>query len=135
MPDIEEFLKPISEASPSGEDVRYEIIYDQIREAREEDLLRGGLDADPKYADYREARKLAEDVLKNRCKHLQVAAWLTEAWVHLEGVSGLVSGIELMRRLLEDFWDTVHPEIDEGDLDFRAAPLEWVGGDLSLIHI
>ncbi|NNF38038.1 MAG: type VI secretion system protein TssA [Gemmatimonadetes bacterium] len=130
MPDIEEFLQPISEASPSGEDVRYEIVYDEIREARDADPLRGPERGGPKEPDYRDARKLAEDVLRTQSKHLQIAAWLAEAWVNLEGVSGLTAGLDLERRLLEDFWETVYPEIDEGDLEFRVAPLEWLAGYL-----
>ena len=125
MPDIEEFLQPISEDAPSGEDIRYEVVYDEIRDARDSDPL-----ADPPVVpDFREARRLAEGVLKESCKHLQVAAWLAEAWTNLEGMSGLRAGVDLQRRLLEEFWETVFPEIDEGDLEFRAAPLEWMAGN------
>lgn len=128
MPDIEAFLEPISESAPTGEDIRYDIVYDQIRDARESDPLA----APPVVPDFREVRKLAEDVLKTRCKHLQVAAWLAEAWTHLEGVPGMVAGVTLHRRLLEVFWDGVFPEIDEddGDLSYRAAPVQWMAGYL-----
>lgn len=126
MPDIEELLLPISEAHPAGEDVRYDIVYDQVREGRESDPL-----ADPPVVpEFRDVRKLAEDILKTRCKHLQIAAWLAEAWTHLEGLPGLVSGLELQRRMLDDFWEGVYPEIDEDDLEYRVAPLEWTAGYL-----
>ena len=124
MPDIEEFLQPISDEAPAGYDVRYEVVYDEIRDGRDANPL-----ADPpKVPDFRTVRKAAEDVLKTQCKHLQVAAWLMEAWIDEEGLPGLVAGIDLQRRLLEDFWETVFPEIDEGDLEYRVAPLEWVAG-------
>lgn len=124
MPDIEEFLKPISDEAPAGYDVRYEVVYDEIRDGRDSNPL-----ADPpKVPDFRAVRKAAEDVLKNQCKHLQIAAWLLEAWIDEEGMPGLVAGIELQTRLLEEFWDTLFPEIDEGDLEYRVAPLEWVAG-------
>jgi len=32
-----------------------------------------------------------------------------------------------MRGLLENFWDTLYPEIEDGDLQMRSAPVEWVG--------
>src|SRR6266851_2223399 len=32
-----------------------------------------------------------------------------------------------MRGLIQNFWDTLYPEIEEGDLQMRAAPIEWVG--------
>jgi type VI secretion system protein ImpA len=124
MPDIEEFLQPISDEAPAGYDVRYEVVYDEIRDGRDADPL-----ADPpKVPDFRLVRKTAEEVLKTQCKHLQVAAWLLEAWVDEEGIPGLVAGIELQTRLLEEFWETVFPEIDEGDLEYRVAPLEWLAG-------
>jgi type VI secretion system protein ImpA len=124
MPDIEEFLQPISDEAPAGYDVRYEVVYDEIRDGRDANPL-----ADPpKVPDFRTVRKAAEDVLKTQCKHLQVAAWLMEAWIDEEGLPGLVAGIDLQRRLLEDFWETAFPEIDEGDLEYRVAPLEWVAG-------
>ena len=34
---IERFLSPISEASPSGESLRFDAIYDDIKKLREED--------------------------------------------------------------------------------------------------
>src|SRR5690606_7222754 len=72
--------------------------------------------------------KLATEVLAKRSKDLQVAAWLTEALVRREGFSGLRQGLELLHGLMEKFWDHVYPEIDDGDLELRAAPLQWVGG-------
>lgn len=124
MPDIEEFLQPISDEAPAGHDVRYDIVYDEIRDGRDADPLA----QPPKVPDFRAVRKAAEEVLKSQCKHLQIAAWLLEAWIAEDGFSGLVAGLDLQRRLLEDFWDTVFPEIDEGDLEYRVAPLDWVAG-------
>ncbi len=126
MPDIEELLLPISESSPAGDDIRYEVEYDHVREGRESDPLA----EPPVVPDFREVRKLAEDILETRCKHLQIAAWLGEAWTHLEGLSGMAAGLDLQRRMLEDFWDHVYPEIDDDDLEFRVAPLEWTAGYL-----
>ncbi len=132
MPDIEEFLKPISDEAPAGQDVRYDVVYDEIRDARESDpdLPQGEWVEARKVADFKRVAQLAGEVLRKRSKDLQVAAWLMEAWIHREGFDGLHSGLELQRQLLERFWDTVFPEIDDGDLDYRAAPLEWIAGYL-----
>ena len=132
MPDIEEFLKPISAEAPAGQDVRYDVVYDEIRDARETDpdLPQGEWVEERKVADFKKVAKLAGDVLTKRSKDLQVAAWLMEAWIYKEGFEGLRAGLELQRELLERFWDGVHPEIDDGDLDYRAAPLEWIAGYL-----
>ena len=34
-----------------------------------------------------------------------------------------------MRELLERFWEHLYPEIEDGDAEARAAPLEWLGSD------
>ena len=67
-----------------------------------------------------------------RTKDLQVAAWLTEGLLHRDGFGGLASGLQLTTQLLDTFWDTVFPELDGQDADFRAAPLNWIGTQLTL---
>src|SRR5262249_14229283 len=74
--------------------------------------------------------KLATDALSQRTKDLQIAAWLTEALLAQERVSGLTQGLDLIRGLIENFWDTIHPEIEDGDLEMRFGPIEWVGSRL-----
>lgn len=132
MLDIEEFLSPISADAPAGEDVRYEVVYDEIRDARESDpdLPQGEWETERRVADFKAVAKMAGEVLRDRSKDLQIAAWLMEAWVDREGFAGLHAGLALQKELLERFWDDVHPEIDDGDLEYRAAPLEWIAGYL-----
>jgi len=130
MPLSSNLLEPIAGPNPAGANVRYDPVYDKIKQARHEDpdLPRDENDPPRKLADYALAMKLATEVLEKRSKDLQVAAWLTEALVRREGFSGLKEGLELLRGLMERFWDHVYPEIDDGDLELRAAPLQWVGG-------
>jgi type VI secretion system protein ImpA len=129
MPLREDLLVPISGNNPSGENLRYAAVYDKIKEARrkEDPVGQGDWARALKEADYRLVIKLSTDVLKRNSKDLQVAAWLLEALVHEQGIAGLTAGLDLLRGLIETFWDTVYPEIDEGDLGLRAAPLSWVG--------
>src|SRR5262249_38809069 len=35
-------------------------------------------------------------------------------------------GLQLLRRLLDDCWDRLNPVIEDGDLEVRAAPLNWL---------
>ena len=103
-----------------------------MREARrEEDVLpQGDWSREIKKADWLLVTKLTTDALANKSKDLQLAAWLTEAHLHREHVVGLREGLDLLRGLMENFWDTLYPEIEEDDLEFRAAPLAWVGSNL-----
>lgn len=129
---IEDLLKPISAEQPAGADLRYAAITTQIKEARrqEDNVSQGVWKRQVKVADYAEVFKLSRQVLTKQSKDLQVAAWLTEALLAREGLPGLRQGLELVRRLLEDYWDTVHPQIDDGDLEMRSTPLRWIGFQL-----
>ncbi len=128
----EGLLNPISGDNPSGKSLRYDPIYDKIREARreEEALPQGDWSREIKKADWPLVIKLATDALANKSKDLQIAVWLTEAHMHREHVAGLREGLDLLRGLMETFWDTLYPEIEDDDLEFRSAPLSWVGSKL-----
>ncbi len=136
MPLPEGLLHPIPGENPSGQSLRYDPVYDKIREARRaEEELQLSEEASKsdvwagavKKADFVQVIKLSTDALSKRTKDLQIAAWLTEALLARERIPGLTQGLDVMRGLIEGFWDTLYPEIEEDDLQMRAAPIEWVG--------
>jgi type VI secretion system protein ImpA len=129
MPLRDDLLNPIPGENPSGQSLRYAPVSDKIKEARREDddAPQGLWQFERKTADYAVVIKLAGEALATKSKDLQVAAWLTEAILRTEGFQGLKAGLELMKGLIEDFWDTLYPELDDGDAEMRAAPLEWLG--------
>jgi type VI secretion system protein ImpA len=126
--DLDALLQPISEDSPSGESLRYSGLYDEITEARRADdtLDQGAWQTELKVADYRKVINLAVPALTSQAKDLQIAAWLTESLVKEHGFPGLRDSIKLMAGLQEIFWDTLHPEIDEGDMEARANAVSWM---------
>ena len=129
MPWRTDLLDPIPGDNSSGADLRYDPIYDKIREARREDdeAPQGDWQHTRKVADWPQVIKLAGEALATKSKDLQLAAWLTEAMLRREGFSGLRGGLELIRNLVDIFWDTLYPEIEDGDAEMRAAPLAWIG--------
>lgn len=132
MPLRDDLLNPIPGDNPSGESLRYAPVYDQIKEARreEEDIAQGEWQHERKKADWPLVVELASEALATKSKDLQLAAWLAEAMLRREGFAGLDASLGLIRSLLENFWDTLYPEIEDGDLEMRAVPLEWVGSRL-----
>jgi len=137
MPLQEDLLNPIAGDNPSGQDVRYDnqlLLYDKIKEARREDdnLAQGAWEYERKVADYALVRKLAQEALATRSKDLQLAAWLTEAALRTEGFPGLRQGLVLCHGLIDRFWDTLYPPIEDGDPELRAAPLDWMGSALEI---
>jgi type VI secretion system protein ImpA len=140
--DLEALLTPLDGDNTAGESLRYEGTYDQIKEARREDevLAQGDWSRDLKVADWPKVIKLATDALLTKTKDLQIAAWLTEGIVkhdrHDRWVA-LRDGLNLLRGLHENFWETVYPEIDpeddEGPLASRANVLAAFDARLAVI--
>jgi type VI secretion system protein ImpA len=134
MPFPEELLNPIDGPNPSGANLRYEPIYDKIKEARraEDQPPPGMTERDRKVADNAQVIKLTKDVLSNKTKDLQLAAWLTEALLKQQGFGGLNDGLSLCFGLIDKFWDTVYPELEDGDAQARGAPLGFIGTKLEI---
>lgn len=129
MPLREDILNPIAGDNPSGQSLRYAPIYDKIKEARREDdeLSQGAWQFERKVADWVQVSKLCQDAIATQSKDLQLAVWLAEALLKREGMRGFCDGLKLCHGLLDQFWDTLYPEVDDGDAEQRAAPLDWLG--------
>jgi type VI secretion system protein ImpA len=132
MPLGEDLLTPIAGENPAGENLYYDKVFDQIKEARREDtddLPEGDWErSQKKKADHRAVIKLAGDALAKRSKDLRLAGWLAEALIRMEGVSAVAPSIELLRGLQETYWATLYPEIEDGtDLEMRMISMETAG--------
>lgn len=145
-PDLTELLQPLSSENPAGYSLRYDPLYAQIRKAREEDdatLPMGDWTRPLKKADWHTVASRSSDMLRTRSKDIQVAFWLTEAWLRLHGLSGLTTGARLLEGLLTAFWDEAHPVMDgdgngDDDHDSRIAPFVWANDTLAqtlLLHV
>jgi type VI secretion system protein ImpA len=134
MPLPDDLLNPIEGPNPSGANLRYNPVYDKIKEARrEEDQPPPGMtERDRKVADSAQVIKLTTDALTTKTKDLQLAAWLTEAWLKQKGFGGLKDGLAVCHGLVEKFWETVYPEIEDGDVQARGAPLGFLGTKLEI---
>ena len=133
--EFEALLAPIAGENPAGESLRYEGTYDTIQEQiYEEDALeQGDWQRETKTADWRAALTTASAALTTKSKDLQLAAWLTMALVKRHGFAGLRDGCRLLRELAEQFWESLYPELEDGDAEFRAGPLEALNGRLPLL--
>src|SRR5687768_11123948 len=131
---LEALLTPVPGDNPAGKDLRYDPRYDQVKEARREDLdlPPGGLATDRKVADWPQVVKLSGHLLSAETKDLQLAAWLTEALLKRDGLAGLTTGLESLRAILDKYWEGCYPAWDEEDPELRAGPLDWVGTKLEV---
>lgn len=126
--DIDMLLQPIDGDNPSGESLRYSGLYDEIINARraDKDVSQGDWQTELKVADFRQVVSIAVPALTSRSKDLQVAVWLVEALIEEHGFTGLRDGFKLLSGLQDKFWDTLFPEIDEGDMEGRANAISWI---------
>lgn len=133
---VDKLLAPVPGDEPAGSSARYDPVMAEIRMIREADdpsLPQGEWERPLKKADWPLIVKLCSQTLHERSKDLQIAAWLTEAWIHLHQIDGLRAGIRLIQGLLHTYWDSVHPrQSEDGDYDARVAPLVWMNETLPL---
>jgi type VI secretion system protein ImpA len=136
--DLEALLAPVPGDAPQGIDIREDFSaaspYNRLRDARSEarDAERG-LDAggentrDPAPL-WRSIRELALTTLAETTKDLEVAAWLTEALVRSDGLTGLAAGARLMGGLAEQYWDVLFPLPDDYGMETRVTPVTGLNG-------
>jgi type VI secretion system protein ImpA len=128
--EIESLTAPLSGDNPAGDAVPYGV-REALDEARKEVNPN---DFPPDYpgrpelkrADWAGIERRCVELLKSSSKDLMVAARLTEALVQRYGFAGAWSGFRVLRGLVEDAWDRVHPVIEDGDLEVRATPFVWL---------
>lgn len=129
--ELDALLLPLTGATPAGEDLSFSPEFDAIAEARREDDTTLPLGdwkekgKEPKSADWPGVQRHCAQLLATRSKDLRLAAWLAEAWAHEHGLAGLAHGLQLQARLVEAFWDTLHPLPDAGDQELRIGALAW----------
>jgi type VI secretion system protein ImpA len=64
--------------------------------------------------EWKVVKRLATGLLE-RSRDLRLAVSLSRALLALEGVPGLANGLALIERLLDQRWDSVHPQLDPDD--------------------
>jgi len=129
---FEELLAPLPGDNPAGETVSFDV-RTKLEEARKEvDPNEYAADdprrpSEPKYADWPGIVRLTTETLTRSSKDLLTAARLTEGLTKLHGFAGLADGLHLLRRLIEECWERIYPSIEDGDLEVRAGPFNWLG--------
>ena len=125
--DIEELLQPISENAPCGEDLSFSNDFHEIKKAKTQDdplLDMGDWVSAPKQADWGFVSSKCFEIFKTKSKDIRLLTWLSEAWGSLYGFDGISKSLELSHRALESYWSSIHPEIEDDDLDQRLALLQ-----------
>lgn len=136
--ELERLLAPIGGENPAGADPRADFsatsAYNRLRDARSEArAAERAMDAAAEEAtvppQWRTIRDLADAMLADKAKDLEVAAWYTEALLRSHGFAGLAAGFRLMHGLVEGFWDGLYPLPDEDGIVTKVAPVTGLNGE------
>jgi len=114
--DLEALLAPISDESPSGADLEYDPAFGELERTAQgkPEQVMGDDVIEAEDPDWRAVRDQAAALLA-QTKDLRVAVHLTQSAMKLEELNGLADGLELIRGLVENFWDDLHPQLDAED--------------------
>lgn len=126
---IDLILQPIRPDAPTGDDLSFSVEFDLIAEARREEdatLDQGDWVRDVKEADWPKVIAMSQTILESRSKDIRVAGWLLEGMGKLNGFGGLADGLEVCCRLIDAYWDGLHPQAESGDNDERVGAMGWV---------
>lgn len=110
----DDWLRPISDAAPSGTDPAYDDDFLAIK------------DEVAKLSDINDTLIVdtTEQLLKHSAKDVRVAAYYVYGRMRRDGAEGLASGLELLSALVDRFGETLLP----ARIETRKAALEWLAG-------
>lgn len=137
---VDSWLQPLPDAdAPCGADPEYDNDFQvelplaaKGKEPDQFEAAKGGTGQPP---DWRQVRRLCESIFE-RCRDVRAAVYWARAMLHVEGAATLADSMRLVRGLLENFWDRVHPVPDDGDAYARInalndmASVQGLVGDL-----
>lgn len=111
---IESMTSAIDADAPCGEDLEYDPEFRELNEAVQG--VPGEPGSEPAPPNWKDVRRRAEALFK-RTRDLRIGCHLARAMLHTDGVPGLRDGLLVIRGMLENEWDAVHPLLDSTDKD------------------
>lgn len=140
--DIETLLAALAGGEGTGEDLRpdysptslYQRIRTQRNDARagERAIDGGDPEANPAAiaAAWREVKKLGIETIGTKSKDFEIACWMAEALVRVDGLPGLTDAAEVITGLCNQYWDHGFPGLDSEDgIEDRGAPIGGLSGE------
>lgn len=114
--DIAALSSAVSAESPCGDDLEYDPAFGEMERAAqgkpEQEMGDAVIAAEE--PDWRNLKSKSLEVM-SRSRDLRAATYLTRALMHTDGIPGFADGLELLRALLEQHWENVHPRLDPED--------------------
>ena len=133
--DIDALLQAISDEAPAGTDPRSDSsptsLYYRTKDARNaaRSAERAAVEiggAPP--VEWGTVAETAMEILASHGKDLEIAAWLVEALLRLEGFAGLRDGMKVITGVVAGFWESCFPELDEDGVEGKVSAVAGLNG-------
>lgn len=126
--DLNDLLRPVTSEDPGGPDMLLSTEFDEIQSARQQEdpsLDQGEWITARKEADLPFVTQRCIELLQDQTKDLRLAIWLTDALASQHGLPGLTQGYALLGALAARYWDSLHPQPEDGDMGARIGNISW----------
>ncbi len=111
--------KPISEAKPSGEDVRYEPEFEEL----ENEIAKLSTPTASEGINWVNVQEKSVDILSGKSKNLLVSCYLSIALMKNENLNGFAVGVHILKDILYEFWESLYPP--KKRMRGRVNAIEW----------
>lgn len=134
--DIESLIAPISDENPTGSDLREnsapDSLYYKIKDARNsarsherKNMFEYSAEASDAW---RTVYQVAPEILREHAKDLEITSWFIEALIRMKGFAGVRDGFELLKQLIDNYWENLYPVPDEDGIETKVAPITGLNG-------
>jgi type VI secretion system protein ImpA len=116
--DTATLLQEISSDLPCGEDLEYDpafIELENIAKGKAEQQI-GDSVIEAEAADWKQVKKQSLNLL-SRTNDIRVVVYLMRSTLNLDGLTSFRDVLSLLKGLLTQYWEHVHPQLDEDDGD------------------
>lgn len=114
--DVDELLREISPEEPCGANLEYDPAFlelEQVVKGKPE-VQYGDTITPATPPDWKSAKAISLELI-GRSIDLRVAVTLARALLCLHGMRGFAAGLQLVERMLGQYWDHLHPQLDPDD--------------------
>jgi len=114
--DVSRLLQDISADSPTGENLEYDVAFQQLEKdaAPKPERQMGDSVVPGEEPNWPDVRHHAIELL-GRTKDLRIAVQLTRSLIRTDAFVGLSEGLDLVAGMLERHWEKLHPQLDPSD--------------------
>ena len=114
--DVDALLQELDPAAPCGPNLEYDPVFValELEVLGKPEVQYGESVTAAVPPDWKSVRRIAGELI-GRSRDLRLAVHLLRAELALTGIDGMADGVRLIERLLDERWDSVHPQLDADD--------------------